>query len=141
VLVELGSGQPLGAVVLAMGSFSFAFPRELAVDLSNDDREWRLVWSGRTDLLALRAALAEPERVPLAVPLDGAAGRFLRLRQIGRDRVVPWWVPEVEVYPPAAASSPAGAIRIPGAAPDFDRLTLQRAPERLEALRDGQPAR
>ena len=98
VLVDLGAPQEVRTVLLAMGAFSFGFPRELTIETSQDDRQWQTVWRGETDVLAIRAALLAPEVVPLAVDLDAVTARYLRLRQTGKDPTVPWWIAELEIY-------------------------------------------
>jgi hypothetical protein len=101
VIVDLGGEQAVGAVVLAMGSFSFGFPRALAIDRSLDAVRWQTIWRGETAVATLRAALADPERVPVTFGLGpGSPARYLRLRQTGRDSTVPWWIAELEAYSP-----------------------------------------
>jgi hypothetical protein len=48
-------------------------------------------------VLTVRAALADPARVPVTITLAPAAARFVRLRQVGQDAVVPWWIAELGV--------------------------------------------
>lgn len=98
VLVELGSVQIVGAVVLAMGSYSFGFPRELAIDLSTDGQQWQTVWRGETSVRTVRAALTDPGSVPVTFELGAASGRFVRLRQMGHDPTVPWWIAELHIH-------------------------------------------
>jgi hypothetical protein len=100
VIVDLGESRRLGAVVLPMAHFAFGFPRELWIDVSADTHTWQTAWSGPTAAATVRAALADPERVPLTFEIGGQAARFLRLRQTAPDEVVPWWIAEVEVYGP-----------------------------------------
>jgi hypothetical protein len=97
VAIDLGGAHEVHAVVLAAGPFAFGFPRRLQVDLSRDGREWWLGFDGETSVLTVRAALADPERVPVTITLEPASARFVRLRQIGRDTVVPWWIAELNV--------------------------------------------
>jgi hypothetical protein len=97
VRIDLGSVQPVGAIVLCMGSYSFGFPRELAVDLSSDGEQWQTVWRGETAVSTVRAAIADPSSVPVTFDLGSAQGRFIRLRQLGRDAQVPWWIAELRV--------------------------------------------
>jgi hypothetical protein len=97
VVVDIGEGRHVGAVVLAMGSYAFGFPRELAIDVSNDGSQWRTAWRGQTAVPVLRAALAEPERVPLTLTFAPTPTRFVRLRQLGADSGVPWWIAELEL--------------------------------------------
>jgi hypothetical protein len=98
VLVDLGSVQNVGAVVLEMGSYSFGFPRELAIEVSTDGRQWQTVWRGETSVRTVRAALIDPGTVPVTFELGATSGRFVRLRQMGKDPVVPWWIAELKIY-------------------------------------------
>jgi hypothetical protein len=98
VVVDLGAPQDVRTVLLAMGAFSFGFPRELSIEASRDDLQWQTVWRGETDVLTVRAALAAPEVVPLAIELNSVTARYLRLRQTGTDATVPWWIAELEIY-------------------------------------------
>ena len=98
VVADLGSVQPIGTIVLEMGAYSFGFPRDLAIDLSTDGQQWQTVWRGDAAVGTVRAALADPGVVPLTFELDRASGRFVRLRQLGRDPLVPWWIAELRVH-------------------------------------------
>ncbi len=100
VSAELGAPQTVGGVVLSMGAYSFGFPRELAVDLSDDGSSWKTVWQGETSVGTVRAAIASPGDVPLTVTFEPSAARFVRLRQLGSDETVPWWIAELSVRAP-----------------------------------------
>lgn len=103
VMLDLGSEHPIGAVVLDMGAFSFGHPRLLDVELSSDGRTWRRAWSGETSVLAVRGAIAQPERAPLTIGIDGGqTARYIRLRQNGNEPGIPWWIADVRVHAPAA---------------------------------------
>lgn len=101
VVADFDSAQNVGAVVLSMGAYSFGFPRELAIDVSRDGREWETVWQSETSVATVRAALRDPGRVPLTFDLGGPTVRFLRLRQVGQDSTVPWWIAELEIHGPS----------------------------------------
>ena len=98
VVVEIEPAQPVGGIVLSMGSYSFGFPRELAVDLSNDGTSWLNVWQGETSVATVRAAIAYPTSVPLAIDFEPSPAKFVRLRQLGHDDRVPWWIAEVWLH-------------------------------------------
>ena len=100
LVIDLGSPVHVGAIVLEMGAFAFGFPRDLAIDASEDGEQWRELWRGRTAALTVRAALAEPGVVPLTVPLGGAVARIVRLRQLGREDGIPWWIAELAMRAP-----------------------------------------
>jgi hypothetical protein len=98
VIVELEAVSTIGSIVLNVGAYSFGFPRELAIDLSPNGQDWQTVWQGETSVLTVRAALADPGNVPLTFDLGSAAAKFVRLRQLGTDPLVPWWIAELEVH-------------------------------------------
>jgi len=98
VVVEISAAQPVGGIVLSMGAYSFGFPRELAVDLSLDGESWQNVWQGETSVATVRAAIAYPGLVPIAIDFERATAKFVRLRQTGRDERVPWWIAELSMH-------------------------------------------
>jgi len=98
VVVEIEPAQPVGGVVLSMGAYSFGFPRELAVDLSLDGTTWQTVWQDETSVATVRAAVANPMSVPLTIDFEPSTAKFVRLRQLGRDERVPWWIAELYVH-------------------------------------------
>jgi hypothetical protein len=81
-----------------MGAYSFGFPRELAIDISDDGARWSTVWRGETSVLTVRAAIGDPIHVPVRIDLGEVRGELMRLRQLGRDAIVPWWIAEVSLY-------------------------------------------
>jgi hypothetical protein len=100
LIIDLGSTQPVGALVLGLGAFSFGFPRGLEIDASTDESTWMSAWAGRTAVLAVHAALTDPGRVPLTIDLGEVSGRFLRLRQTETEPGIPWWIAELDVRAP-----------------------------------------
>jgi hypothetical protein len=98
VILEIDPVRAVGSVVLKMGAYSFGFPRELAIDVSDDGRQWSNAWQGETSVLTVRAALADPSEVPVRIDVFSRAAAFLRLRQVGRDATVPWWIAEVALH-------------------------------------------
>jgi hypothetical protein len=98
IVVDVGAVRRLDRLVLSLGPFIREFPRALQVDVSADGRSWEGAWSGPVAGLALSAALADPRNIPLSVPLGGAEGRFVRLRQTASDPLYPWSVAELEMW-------------------------------------------
>ncbi len=98
VLIDLGALQPVGRVVLQMGAFALGFPRELTVEAETADGVFTPVWQGATSVMTVRAAIQEPSVVPLAVDFAEVSTQRLRLRQIGHEPGVPWWIAEIRVY-------------------------------------------
>jgi hypothetical protein len=100
VTIELAAPQQVRAVVFRMGGFAFGYPRELAIDASPDGATWSLMWSGPTAIPALHAALTDPADVPLTISFEPAPARYLRLRQIGHETGIPWWIAELQLLSP-----------------------------------------
>lgn len=97
VVVELEEPQPVSSVVLSMGPLSFGFPRQLEVSTSADGQDWQIQWRGTTSLQTVRAALLTPERVPVVIDFAPTPARWIRLRQLGTEHQIPWWIAELEV--------------------------------------------
>ena len=106
VRVDLGSEQAIGGMVFGMGAFAFGFPRELAIDVSSDQAVWRRAWAGQTAVRAVHAAVTNPEVVPLAIDVGEINGRFVRIQQVGSEPGIPWWIAELSVRAPSAATQP-----------------------------------
>jgi hypothetical protein len=100
VVLDVGSPQLVGAVVLEMGAFSFGHPRALQVDVSTDGRAWTPAWHGDTSVETVRGAIQQPGRVPIALEFAPASARLIRLTQQGNEPGIPWWIAEVRVYGP-----------------------------------------
>jgi hypothetical protein len=98
--IELDRRQTVGAVELAMGSYSFGFPRQLAVETSIDGTRWTEVWHGPTARLTVRAGLQDPLHVRVLIDFRPTDARFAKLRQLGRDTRVPWWIAELSLTGP-----------------------------------------
>lgn len=100
VELDLGQVRDVGALVLEMGAFAFGHPRFLEVDASEDRSAWQPAWQGDTSVQTVRAAVQEPQVVPLTIDLGRARGRYLRLRQTGEEPGIPWWIAEIRVHAP-----------------------------------------
>jgi hypothetical protein len=105
LLIDLGSVQPIGAIVFDMGAYSFGFPRRLEVDASADQRAWAMAWSGATAVLTVHAAITNAGTVPLTIDVGQISARFIRIRQIGAELGIPWWIAELTVHQPADATT------------------------------------
>jgi hypothetical protein len=97
VIIDLGAVRRIEGLELQIGGYVADFPRGLDIDVSDDDQTWRSGWRGSPGLVALVGALKEPVTVPLRFPLDGAAARFIRLRQTSSDPVYYWSIAELKV--------------------------------------------
>jgi hypothetical protein len=60
--------------------------------------KWETVWQSETSVATVRAALADPGNVPLTFDLGLPVAKFVRLRQVGRDDSVPWWIAELHLH-------------------------------------------
>jgi hypothetical protein len=98
LIVEFERERQFGAVVLKMAAYSFGFPRDLAIDFSRDGENWETAWRSEASVATVRAALRDPGTVPVTFDLGGPEGRFIRLRQLGNDPTIPWWIAELEFY-------------------------------------------
>jgi len=101
LVLDLGTPQPLGGLVMQLGRYRSDFPRLLGIELSTDGQSWELLRGGPTDVEALRASFQNPETMPLAFDLEGQTARYLRLRQMANEDDFYWSVAEVEVVAPA----------------------------------------
>jgi hypothetical protein len=84
-------------VQLLVGGYSADFPRKLIVESSPDGITWTEVWSGSGAAPALAAALRDPQRVPVSIPLPGDPTRFLRFTQKGTEPVAYWSIAELRI--------------------------------------------
>jgi hypothetical protein len=97
IVLDFGSQARPCAIFLSVGQFGRSYPRKLIVDTSKDGVEWKAVATRRTAGLTMRAALDDPKRVAIPVPLESSNGRFLRLRLDESHETVPWTVTDVDV--------------------------------------------
>jgi hypothetical protein len=104
VTVDLGAPRPLEGIEIQLGGYVADFPREFAIDLSDDGATWRAGWRGNSGAIALVAALDDPFDIPLRYPLDGSAARYVRMRQLSSDPVYYWSIAELRVLEKPGAS-------------------------------------
>ena len=97
VTLDLGSSRTVGGLVFDMGAFSFGHAKALEIDVSDDQGAWSRAWTGKLGVLAVRGALRDPGRAPVAIDFPATQARFIRLRQTGEQAGIPWWIPEVVV--------------------------------------------
>jgi hypothetical protein len=101
IVADLGAATDVGAIVFEMGAYAFGHPRELTIDVSADGVTWSGVWRGPTATQTVRAALADPDRVPMTIVVPPLTARFVRLTQNAHEPAIPWWVAELQVHAPA----------------------------------------
>ena len=122
LVIDLGVPRRLEGLELQIGGYVADFPRALDLDVSGDGRVWRPVRSGPTAIETLRAALADPRRIPIRFSLHGETARYIRLRQAGSSPEFYWSVAELRVTgyaadAPAPPTSPGRDGSGPGADP------------------------
>ena len=99
LIADLGSVQPIRAAELWLGSAVKDFPRELRIDVSQDGNQWDDAWEGHGSAPAFIAALDNPREIRTFYDLGNRSARFVRFRQVARDRR-PWSVAELRILPP-----------------------------------------
>ena len=97
LVIDLGTPQSIGAIRLALGPFVADSPRLLQVEISDDGVKWNQIWRGPTAARTVTAAISDPVGVKLDFPCDQCRGRFVRLRQLGRDPFYYWSIAELSV--------------------------------------------
>ncbi len=100
VTADLGTATALSALELSQGRYSFAYPRIVGIEVSDDGAAWREVWRGDTATAALRGALAAPATMPVRFDFDDTTGRYVRITQHGQAKQ-PWAIAELAVFGPA----------------------------------------
>jgi hypothetical protein len=93
---ELARPGPGGGVLLAFGGGVSNLPIRLTVEVG-DTKDWTVSWDAPVTALALRGALRDPRRVPVAFEIPPASGRLLRVRFTGGF----WAIEEVAAFRPA----------------------------------------
>jgi hypothetical protein len=94
--IEIAEPGRVQQVVVDLGEYVADYPMRLHMEASGDGRAWETVFLGDTVLHAYYAAVRDPKRVPLVLPVERDGVRFIRLKQLGwgkRD----WSIPEVHV--------------------------------------------
>jgi hypothetical protein len=97
VEIDLGSVRSVRSIVLTLGPFADDFPRELAIDASEDGRIWTEVWRGTGGTLAFVGLFEAPREVPLTVEFAATRARYVRLRLLSNDPVYYWSIAELTV--------------------------------------------
>ena len=100
VEIDMGELRRIGAIEMSLGAHDRDFPRGLKIEASEDGREWREVWSGRSAGLAFTAALRRPVAIPLVFGLSSVEARFLRMSLTEKDDTFYWSIAEMRVLGP-----------------------------------------
>ena len=82
---------------LSSRPFASDAPHVLRVETSVDGARWATAWANLTVSQALRAALADPRRIPLVISFPPAPARYVRLTQTGDNWEWYWSIAELQV--------------------------------------------
>jgi hypothetical protein len=85
ITLDLGSRQHVRAVVMCLGSYAAQYPRMLSAEVSPDGASWQTAATGSTVLATYDAAVRSPREVPVTIPIERDAVRFIRLRETQPD--------------------------------------------------------
>jgi len=97
IQLELAEAAHLCQLRFSMGALWEAFPRDLEVTTSDNGTSWTPRFEGSPAGLVVRGAIANPKDIWVAVPLDGAYARFVRLRLKASHPTAPWRITELRV--------------------------------------------
>jgi hypothetical protein len=79
VVADLGQPRSVGALDFPLRARYMDLAGRVAIEASDDGREWRRVWLGWTGEFALDAALIDPAIAPVRIPFPAVHTRFLRI--------------------------------------------------------------
>lgn len=85
ITMDLGSPRRVRAVVMCLGAYPGQYPRALTAEVSADGRSWHTAAAGNTVLSTYDAALQSPRDVPVTIPIERDAVRYIRLRETQPD--------------------------------------------------------
>jgi hypothetical protein len=94
--IEIADPGYVGQVVVDLGEYITDYPMRLHMEVSADGTTWETAFLGDTVLHAYYAAVRNPRRAPLVLPVDRNGVRFIRLKQLGWGKH-DWSIPEVRV--------------------------------------------
>ena len=97
LLIDLGRERAVTGLVMSLGPFLHDFPRRLLIEHSRDGVSWTRARNAGTHREAFWGAIREPRVIPVELALRIADARYVRLTQIGRDRVFYWSIAELAV--------------------------------------------
>ena len=98
ITFDAGTVVSTGAIVDALGPHGAAFPRHLVIDMSMDGQTWETAWEGSVAAAVLRAAMDAPRETRVTIAFPARTGRYIRLRQTGRDERNYWSIAELEIW-------------------------------------------
>lgn len=101
LIVDLGEVREVGGITHALGRYFLDFPRQLAIELSVDQKDWTRVWEGPTASQAFLALVRGPLEGAMRFSFSPQQARFVRLLQLDRNQRA-WHVSDVQVHAPAS---------------------------------------
>ena len=100
VTADIGATAPVAGVELDLGRYTFAYPRMVSIEVSDDAVAWQEVWRGDVATAALRGALVSPSIVPVRFTFATVPARFVRITQL-HETEQPWAIAELHVLGPS----------------------------------------
>lgn len=94
---RLANRSLVSGVVLGHGPFGSGFPRQLTVEVAEEEDVWHPVWQGALGARTVAAALDDPREVRVYLEFAPIAARFVRLTQTGTSDVDEWALAELGV--------------------------------------------
>lgn len=98
--VDLGAMQTVIGVDLTLGRFVEDFPREMAIELSDDGQRFREVWRGTSAGRAVISSFDIRGSVPMRYRFEPAPARVLRMRLTADDDIYFWSIAEMKIVGP-----------------------------------------
>ncbi len=120
LVLDLGRTVRPCSITIAVGEFASSYVRKLIVETSVDGTAWTVVASRRMAGAVMAAALEDPIRVAVSIPLAPSAARLVRLRADETHPTIAWLVTDVAVSAARDVDRgrlPDGTGRRPGVQP------------------------
>jgi hypothetical protein len=97
--IDLGRSLPVSAVVQNLAEYNTNYPRHLLLETSVDGASWVAAWDGSVRSLLIAQTIERPGPwVSVTVPFPARQARYIRLRQMAADQLLPWSIAELEVW-------------------------------------------
>lgn len=99
IVVDLGQPETVGAVMQNLAEYNTNYPRHLLLETSVDNVSWDAAWDGSVRSLLIAQAIERPgPSMRITVPFASRRARYIRLRQMAADQLLPWSIAELEVF-------------------------------------------
>jgi hypothetical protein len=87
-------------VDLTLGRFVEDFPREMAIEVSDDGQRFREVWRGTSAGRAVIASFDTRGSVPMRYRFEPTPARVVRMRLTADDEIYFWSIAEMKIVGP-----------------------------------------